>query len=148
MLNEKTRPSALPSCPQPVNQRFPDVPPFGQSLHLDLYGVRRELCDDLSFCYQLLEVLTSYLGMHKQAPPILFRSPDDQFPDKAGLSGWVPLVESGISLRTLTEREFVTLDIYTCGTLDVEKTVHYLTEALGASDCECQHLIRGMRYYL
>ena len=120
---------------------------FGQSLHIDVYGVARMLCDDIGFFYSLLDDLTAKLGMHKQAPPFVFRSPEAQFPDKAGLSGWVPLIESGISVHTLTLKGFVSLDIYTCGMLDIDYTAGYLRERLGASHFELQHLIRGSKYH-
>jgi len=123
------------------------LPPFGRSLHVDLYGVSQEICDDLSFCYQLLEDLTSFLQMNKQSPPFIFRSPEDQFPEKAGLSGWVPLIESGMSIHTLTLREFVSLDIYTCGDLDVEKTIAFLYERLQPTSHEQHYLIRGVMYH-
>jgi S-adenosylmethionine/arginine decarboxylase-like enzyme len=119
---------------------------FGQSLHVDLYGVRPELCDDLSFCYALLDDLTVFLDMHKQSPPFLFRSPTDFFPDKAGLSGWVPLIESGISIHTLTLQEFVTIDIYTCGELHVEKALAFVSERLQSSHYEHHYLVRGLEY--
>jgi S-adenosylmethionine/arginine decarboxylase-like enzyme len=120
---------------------------FGRSLHVDLYGVDSARCDDLSYCYQLLDDLVKHLGMHKQSPPYLFRSPDEQFPDKAGLSGWVPLIESGISLHTLTLRGFVTIDIYTCGCLDVLAALTFLSERLCPSSFEQQYLLRGTTYY-
>ncbi|WAL61907.1 S-adenosylmethionine decarboxylase family protein [Thermocoleostomius sinensis] len=123
------------------------APPFGQSLHVDLYGVSKAICDDLSFCYQLLEDLTNLLNMHKQAPPFIFRSPDDQFPDKAGLSGWVPLIESGMSIHTLTLRRFVSLDIYTCGDLNIEETIAFLYERLQAESHEQHYLVRGVMYH-
>jgi S-adenosylmethionine/arginine decarboxylase-like enzyme len=122
-------------------------PVFGRSLHVDLYGVSRERCEDINFCYRLLDGLVRHLGMHKQAPPYLFRSPEAQFPDKAGLSGWVPLIESGISLHTLTLRGFVTVDIYTCGQLDVEASVRFLSCALETTDLEQHYLDRGSRYH-
>lgn len=122
-------------------------PPFGRSLHVDLYGVSSEICNDLSFCYQLLDDLTCFLQMHKQAPPFIFRSPEDQFPEKAGLSGWVPLIESGISIHTLTLRQFVSLDIYTCGELDIEKAIAFLYERLQAQSHEQHYLIRGVMYH-
>lgn len=123
------------------------APPFGQSLHVDLYGVSPDLCDDLGFCYRLLDDLTAHLGMHKQSPPYVFRSPDDLFPDKAGLSGWVPLIESGISIHTLTVKGFVTVDVYTCGHLDVAETARFLRDRLGAAELEQHHLVRGLRYH-
>jgi S-adenosylmethionine decarboxylase len=121
--------------------------PFGRSLHADFYGVPVGLCDDLAFCYRLLEDMVDRLGMHKQSPPFLFHSPDDQFPDKAGLSGWVPLIESGISIHTLTKKGFVTIDIYTCGELDVEAAMAFLGERLRPESCESHFLIRGARYH-
>lgn len=120
---------------------------FGRSLHVDCYGVSVALCDDLAFNYALLEDLVARLGMHKQSPPFLFRSPDDQFPDKAGLSGWVPLIESGISIHTLTVTGFVSIDVYTCGCLDADEVTRFLTERLRPSAVETQYLVRGSRYH-
>lgn len=119
---------------------------FGQSLHIDLYGIDAQLCDDLTFGYQLLEDLVSFLQMQKQSPPFIFRSPADTFPDKAGLSGWVPLIESGISIHTLTAHEFVTIDIYTCGGLEIETALNFLCERLQPSHFEHHYLLRGLEY--
>lgn len=120
--------------------------PFGQSLHVDLYGISPQLCDDLSFGYQLLEDLVAMLNMQKQSPPFIFHSPVDTYPDKAGLSGWVPLIESGISIHTLTAHEFVTIDIYTCGELDPQRALTFLAERLQCSHYEHHHLLRGLEY--
>jgi S-adenosylmethionine/arginine decarboxylase-like enzyme len=124
-----------------------EVNAFGRSLHIDLYGVRAELCDDLAFCYQLLDDLVNWLGMHKQSPPFLFRSPDGEYPDKAGLSGWVPLIESGISLHTLTVKQFVTIDIYTCGCLDAAAALRFLQDRLQPTGQESHYLVRGTTYH-
>ncbi len=120
---------------------------FGRSLHADFYGVSKELCDDLTFCYDLLDRLTDRLGMHKQAPPFIFRSPNQEFPDKAGLSGWVPLIESGISIHTLTVTGFVSLDIYTCGCLDPSDALDFLCGELGTRRYEHHYLVRGVEYH-
>ena len=140
----------MPSRPSPsteVGIEGSNGRPFGRSLHADFYGVPAELCDDLAFCYRLLEDLVDQLGMHKQSPPFLFHSPADQFPDKAGLSGWVPLIESGISIHTLTKKRFVTIDIYTCGELAVEQAMAFLAERLSPESSESHSLIRGIRYH-
>jgi len=132
----------------PVSQSSKDeTTAFGRSLHVDLYGVAARLCDDLTFCYTLLDELTAWLGMHKQSPPFIFRSPDEQFPDKAGLSGWVPLIESGISIHTLTPKQFVTIDIYTCGNLDPETAIRFLADRLQPTHYESNYLVRGITYY-
>ena len=120
---------------------------FGRSLHIDFYGVDASICDDLGLCYSILDELTQRLGMHKQSPPFIFRSPEGEFPDKAGLSGWVPLIESGISIHTLTVTGFVSIDIYTCGSLVIEDAIQFLSERLGSTTFEKHYLVRGTAYY-
>lgn len=136
--------------PPPESQRAtpmqqPKQPPFGRSLHVDVYGVTAVDLDSIDFFYVLLVDLCRFLGMHEQAPPDVFRTPA-QWAGKEGLSGYLPLVESGISVHTLTKSNFVTLDVYTCGELDVERTVAFLTDRLGSKDVETQFLLRGTRY--
>lgn len=118
---------------------------FGRSLHVDLYGISEQICDDLSFCYLLLDELVDFLGMTKQSPPYIFRSPSE-YPDKAGLSGWVPVIESGISIHTLIPQKFITIDIYTCGELHVEKAISFLQQKLDPSKFEHHYLERGLEY--
>ncbi|MDP8230393.1 MAG: hypothetical protein P9L93_04730, partial [Candidatus Gorgyraea atricola] len=65
---------------------------FGYELLLDLYECKPGACDDLSFCYKFLDEIVPYLGMEKQSPPSIFFTDATRFPDKAGLSGWAPLV--------------------------------------------------------
>ncbi|MEK7166671.1 MAG: S-adenosylmethionine decarboxylase, partial [Patescibacteria group bacterium] len=84
--------------------------PFGYSLLLDLYGCKRRLCDDMNDSYEFLNKLVSFLKMHKQSEPTLVRTDHVKYPDKRGLSGWVPLVESGIQIHTLTVKDFITID--------------------------------------
>ncbi len=85
--------------------------------------------------------------MHQQAPPFVFLSPAEQYPERAGISGWVPLIESGISIHTLTLTGFVSIDAYTCGELDVDATIQWLCERLEPSQVEHHFLIRGKGYY-
>ena len=53
---------------------------FGFELLLDLYDCQPGACDDLTLCYQFLDEIVDYLGMEKQAPPNIFRTPDLRFP--------------------------------------------------------------------
>lgn len=119
---------------------------FGQELLIDLYQCDPEKVKSLEFNYNLLEELVTFLDMHKQSPPFIFVSPAE-YPDKAGLSGWVPLIESGIQVHTLTEKNFVSIDIYTCGELVEKNVVEFLKERYGAKEIECKYVLRGTKYY-
>lgn len=119
---------------------------FGRSLSVDLYDVDSELCNDLSYCYQVLTDLVDFLGMHAQSPPFIFRSPHHEYPDKKGLSGWIPLIESGIQIHTMTLQKFISLDIYTCGELNTERVVSFIEDRFAGKNYEVHYLERGINF--
>ena len=120
---------------------------FGFELLLDLYDCRPGVCDDLTLCYQFLDEIVGYLGMEKQAPPNIFRTPDEQFPDKAGLSGWAPLVESSIVIHTLSPKNFISVDIYCCKEFDINKAKIFVRKFFSPKRMDEQFLLRGIDYY-
>ena len=120
---------------------------FGYQLLLDLYEVKKGVCDDLTLCYKFLDEIVGYLGMEKQAPPNIFRSDEVRFPDKAGLSGWVPLIESSVVIHTLTPKDFITIDIYCCRYFDVKKAIEFCQKFFEPKKIDDQYIIRGMDYF-
>ena len=120
--------------------------PFGYSLLLDLYGCEKSLCDNMNDCYDFLNKLVVFLEMHKQSEPTVVRTDHNQFPDKRGLSAWVPLVESGIQIHTLTIKDFITIDIYSCREFDRVKVRDFVKEWFNAKEVEEHFILRGTRY--
>lgn len=120
---------------------------FGYQLLLDLYGCRKGVCDDLSLCYRFLDDIVDALGMEKQAPPSIFRSDEGRFPDKAGLSGWVPLIESSIVIHTLTVKNFISIDIYCCKYFDKEIAKDVCRKFFSPGKIDEQYIERGQDYY-
>lgn len=120
---------------------------FGFQLLLDLYDCRQGVCDDLNLCYRFLDEIVGYLGMEKQAPPNIFHTPDLRFPDKAGLSGWAPLVESSIVIHTLTPKNFISVDIYCCKEFDVAKAKEFVCSFFSPRNMDAQFILRGIDYY-
>jgi len=84
--------------------------------------------------------------MTKQSPPFLFRSDGKAFPDKAGLSGWLPLIESGIQIHTLERDRFVSLDVYSCKQFDTAVVLAYAREVFKPADMEHEFVHRGKKY--
>jgi S-adenosylmethionine decarboxylase len=120
---------------------------FGTELLLDLYGCKPGACDDLTLCYQFLDEIVGYLGMEKQSPPSIFRSDEVRFPDKAGLSGWVPLIESSIVIHTLTPKNFISIDIFCCRPFDAKKAEEFCSKFFAPKKVETQFIERGKSYY-
>ena len=120
---------------------------FGYQLLLDLYDCKKGSCDDLSLCYQFLDEIVDELGMAKQAPPYIFRSPTEQFPDKAGLSGWAPLIESSVVIHTLSVTDFISIDVYCCKCFDVVLAKEICNKFFAPGRMDEQYIERGHDYY-
>ena len=120
---------------------------FGYELLLDCYDCKPGVCGDLDHCYSYLDKLVDFIGMKKQEPPMVFRTDRKLFPDKAGLSGWVPLVESSIVIHTLSKQNFISIDVYSCGAYDPKKVVAFTKRYFKPRKIEQQYLERGKHYY-
>jgi S-adenosylmethionine/arginine decarboxylase-like enzyme len=121
-------------------------PPFGYLLALDLYGCKDIYLCDLGRAYGFLEALVLNLGVQKQAPPAVFLSPPE-YTDKVGISGWVPLIESGIQLHTLQPRRYASVVIFCCRPIN-EKAVREVAKGFyEPSGIESRRIVCGHRYY-
>jgi len=134
------------SYKNPQKQKFDDIEPFGYQLVLDLYGCKDGVCDDLAVCYQFLDEIVDFIKMKKQAPPDIFKTDDKLWPDKAGLSGWVPLVESSIVIHTLSVKNFISIDVYSCKKFDNEKVKGFVTRFFNPQRIEEHFIHRGRNY--
>ncbi|MDD4909659.1 MAG: S-adenosylmethionine decarboxylase [Candidatus Omnitrophica bacterium] len=121
---------------------------FGYELLLDLYNCKKGVCDNLLLCYRFLDDIVIHLGMEKQSPPSIFFTDAKRFPDKAGLSGWVPLVESSIVIHTLSLKNFITIDIYCCRDFDEQSALDFCKRYFLPDRVETQFLYRGIDYYV
>jgi S-adenosylmethionine/arginine decarboxylase-like enzyme len=138
------------------------VPPegkiFGKELFLDLYFCDPKTVNDLRLCYDFLDKAVDLLGVAKQAPPFIFQSPTQYIKNgkivdcsnKAGLSGFVPLIESSVVIHTLVPKNFVTIDFYTCGNLDtpmIDKMVDFAKRTFNPKKLDIKIIRRGENYY-
>ena len=124
---------------------------FGYSYLLDMYDVRIGACDDLELNYRFLEELVHKIGMTPMTLPFIIHGPRDKygrelFPDKAGISGFLPLIESGIAIHTLEPSRFITLDVYSCNCFDKQIVWDYAKETFGFERYEEHYITRGEHF--
>jgi S-adenosylmethionine decarboxylase len=127
-----------------MNQEI--VKPFGYLLTLDLYRCRSGACEDIDLCYRFLDELVGHLHMQRQSPPWIFQSDAKKYPDKAGLSGWIPLIESGIQIHTLIPKRFISIDIYSCGEFDRDDLKKFVKPYFAPEEVESHFILRGVKY--
>jgi S-adenosylmethionine/arginine decarboxylase-like enzyme len=122
---------------------------FGYLLTMDLYDVEPSRCQDLNLGYDFLDKLPDHIGMHKQSLPHIYVTPPE-WAGKAGLSGWVGLIESGIQLHTLSQKGFVSIDLYTCSYVDrvlIPGILEFVMKYYPYKDVETNFIERGLKYY-
>jgi S-adenosylmethionine decarboxylase len=131
-----------------ADPRLPDDPlHFGVHLTLDGYGGSRPRLADLTAVRGCLSELPELLGMHKLLPPTVLEVSHLSDKDPGGLSGYVLIAESHISIHTFPLRGFVSADVYTCqNSLEIERIRAYFEERFALQDVEINLIRRGTRY--
>jgi S-adenosylmethionine decarboxylase len=117
---------------------------FGPHLVFDGQRCPAERLGDLDALYRLLDSLPDRIGMTRIMPPYVFRhgvGGSDQ-----GLSGFVLIAESHISVHTFPSRRFVNVDIFSCENFDVEDALGALREAFAPERLDWKLLDRGREF--
>ena len=121
---------------------------FGYQLLLDFYDCKKGVCDDMELCYDFLDKIVEYIGMNKMAPPQILRGDAEKYPEKGpGVSGWVPLIESSIVMHTLSNKDFVSIDVYSCKYFVAQKALEFARKYFEPKLIEYQTAERGLDYY-
>ena len=124
--------------------------PFGYSYYLDMYNCRVGAANDLELHYRFLERVVDKIGMTRMSQPVVMHGPIkngyEMYPDKAGVSGWVPLIESGIQIHSMEPTRFITLDVYSCNRFDKTIILDYARECFGLDKAEEHYFARGTGY--
>jgi len=130
---------------------YREVKPFGYSFLIDGFGCKstKDL-DDMGKAYDFLNELTEAIGMTKQSEPSIVRTDETKFPDKRGLSGAIFLVESSITIHTIStpEKKFITVDVYSCKPYEKETVKKMITKFYKPKMfSKEQFLERGVEYH-
>jgi len=96
-------------------------------LIIDGYGDNLKLMQDEQSLYQLLDSYPAQIGMTKISSPLVFRYVGSR-PDDWGISGFVFIAESHISVHTFAERRYVNIDIFSCKDFDAEQVIKDLKD--------------------
>jgi len=119
---------------------------FGYHQILDLFDCDPKAVRSIKICYRYLDTLPEMIDTHKQSPPFIFYTDEKKYPDKAGLSGWVPIVESGISIHTIIPTNFVSIDVYSCKKFNPKKIKQFTIKIFKPKKIEEKFFLRGESY--
>ncbi|MBI4499465.1 MAG: S-adenosylmethionine decarboxylase [Chloroflexi bacterium] len=114
-------------------------------LIVDGYGGDRQRLSDLDFIFDLLDHYPARIGMTKIMPPYVFKY-HGKVAEDWGISGFVLIAESHISIHTFPDRSHVNVDIFSCKGFATDEAIQNLKAAFGLATVECRILERGLEY--
>lgn len=120
---------------------------FGPHLTLDLYGCNEERISSPDLIAQILDELPRLINMHKISEPQVMSYPGkpNSF-DKGGISAFVIIAESHISIHTFNGYGYASIDIFSCKAFDIRGAEKYFIEKLGAKKIEKNLIMRGREF--
>ena len=112
---------------------------------IDGYGGDPKTLANEELVRALLDRYPEEIGMTKIAPPHVYRYEGSR-PEDWGISGFVLIAESHISIHTFPKRRFVWVDIFSCKGFDAQRAVADMQEHFGLVDVQTRVLARGLEY--
>ena len=94
---------------------------------IDGYGDDPGLMQDEQFIYQVLDSYPSRIGMTKISSPHVFKYIGSK-PKDWGISGFVFIAASHISIHTFVERCYMNIDVFSCKDFNTEQVVNDFKE--------------------
>lgn len=94
-------------------------------LIVDGYSSNRALLEDEEFLRRFLGSYPSRIGMTRISEPSIIRYEEGD-PQDWGISGFVFLAESHVSVHTFAQRGYVNIDVFSCKDFDPDAAVEDL----------------------
>ncbi len=114
---------------------------------IDGYGGSEEKLNDQARVLSALNELPTQLEMNQLSNAEVYFAPANHAKDPGGWSGFVVIAESHISIHTFPNKQFVSIDVYTCRNgLNIEQVKDYFKEKFELKELEVNFVKRGLKY--
>ena len=116
---------------------------YGLHLMLDGYGANRDKLADVGLLYKTLNQLPDRIDMHKIGFPHIIQFTEG---DIAGISGFIFVVESHISIHTYANKGFISMDAYSCKHFDHKEVLKHIRDVYDIQEMEEYIIERGKKF--
>lgn len=113
-------------------------------LMLELYGCDRERLSNEALVRRVLDEYPARVDMEKVSPVHLYDI-ETSNPLDAGMSGFVVIAQSHISVHAWPEYGEVDIDICSCKEFSQEAAINFAKEMFQTDDVEVHFVVRGNR---
>ena len=114
-------------------------------LVIDGHGLDRDALGDAELVLDFLERHPGEIGMTKIAPAQVHTYTGKK-PEDWGVSGFVLIAESHISVHTFPEREYMNVDVFSCKAFDTSQSAEIVKRTFRLTSVETRALERGVEY--
>jgi S-adenosylmethionine decarboxylase len=111
---------------------------------IDLYGCPSNLLADELLLHRVLDEYPDRIGMQKVSP-VFLRDIKTSNPLDDGLSGFIIIATSHISLHAWPCYGMVNIDIFSCEDFNTDDVVHFAAEMFQTQDKELHETERALR---
>lgn len=115
-------------------------------LIIDGYGGDYKKMQDVEFISGILDVYPDQIGMTKISTPQVSKYIGTK-PEDWGVSGFVLIAESHISIHTFPEKYYINIDIFSCKEFDADWAIKEFKQKFGLAEVRSYILNRGLEYY-
>jgi S-adenosylmethionine decarboxylase len=114
-------------------------------LTIDGFGGDRERLSSESLVRSLLDIYPAAINMTKISEPFVLRYVGDK-PEDWGVTGFVIIAESHISVHTFPEHGYVWVDVFSCKDFETDGATDKIIHAFGLTHVKVNKLPRGLEY--
>tara|TARA_Y100000758_G_C15837065_1_gene344177 strand:+ start:51 stop:437 length:387 start_codon:yes stop_codon:yes gene_type:complete len=114
-------------------------------LLVDGYGADPNLLADQTLIAEFLDEFPSLIGMNKISSPHVYYYVGD-VPEDWGVTGFVVIAESHISIHTFPDRRYVNIDIFSCKEFDDKGTLAKLQSRFDLANVRSWSINRGLEH--
>ncbi len=114
-------------------------------LVVDGYGADAAKLRDTDLVYRFLDEYPRAIGMTKIVPPQVYTY-HGKTPQDWGVSGFVLIAESHISVHTFPDRQHINIDIFSCKDFDATSSLEGVKRTFSLSEVKVWTLERGIEF--
>lgn len=118
---------------------------YGPHLTIDGYNCSKEKLSDMMRVFKALDELPGLIGMTKITTPYVIPYIGLK-PEDWGISGFVMIAESHISIHTYPEKGFVAIDVFSCKQFDINAAAEYLVRAFDMRETDTHVVQRAIKF--
>ena len=111
---------------------------------IDLYGCSPSLLTNEALLHQVLDEYPEHIGMEKVSP-VFLQDVQTSSPLDEGMSGFVIIATSHVSLHAWPHYGMVNIDIFSCEQFNTETAAHVAMQMFQTQDIELHEVERAQR---